>query len=225
MREKGESMLQRIATALRKGGTDTPSGESAPRYTALQWESVDDLRASFTRFLEIAGGEVVFVRSRREFDDWTRNILNARNIVRGVYSTHQHIESIGIVQIFRNAGIELLHAEETAPEQFRVFAESAQLGIGTAQAGFADCGAILVASSKQEPRTLSLLPEMHIALLREEDLYPSMSDYTGELHRYLSEAQSSAFTLIGGPSKTADIEKTLVQGVHGPRSFLVAILA
>jgi L-lactate dehydrogenase complex protein LldG len=57
-----------------------------------------------------------------------------------------------------------------------------------------------------------LLPEIHIALLREQEIYENLAQVLN-----LEEVKaSSVAVLISGPSRTADIEMTLTIGVHGP---------
>jgi len=70
------------------------------------------------------------------------------------------------------------------------------------------------------PQTASLLPEIHLAVLRAEDIYETLP----EVLRLACRAPASSLVLISGPSRTADIEMTLTIGVHGPRqvhTFLV----
>jgi L-lactate dehydrogenase complex protein LldG len=68
--------------------------------------------------------------------------------------------------------------------------------------------------------TASLLPEVHIALLHEKDLYKSLPDVIG-----CSELRdASAGIIISGPSRTADIEMTLTIGVHGPGVLHVILI-
>lgn len=85
-------------------------------------------------------------------------------------------------------------------------------GITGAQAGVADSGTLVLASGPGRPQTSSLLPEIHIALLRKENIYKN-------LHQVLNLPifrEASYVSLISGPSRTADIEMTLTIGVHGP---------
>lgn len=66
---------------------------------------------------------------------------------------------------------------------------------------------------EQEPRLMSLVPPVHIAVLKAE-----------KIHDTLAEAMPTNLLLISGPSKTADIELTLAFGVHGPKELIVFIL-
>lgn len=94
---------------------------------------------------------------------------------------------------------------------------SIQVGLTGALAGVAETGTLVLPSGAGRPQTASLLPEVHIAVLKTEDIYETLLEVLElrELH------QASAVDLISGPSRTADIEMTLTIGVHGPREVHV----
>ncbi len=100
----------------------------------------------------------------------------------------------------------------------------ADFGITVAHAGLADSGAIVVSSSQKESRSVSLLPIEHVALLPASRILPSLSQAAALFTELQSGEGSSAVTLIGGPSKTADIEKVLVTGIHGPAVFTIIVI-
>ena len=97
-------------------------------------------------------------------------------------------------------------------------------GITLASGAVAESGAIIARASAEEPRSISLLPLHHIALVTEETIFATLTDAAGTIRDLAGEGGSSAVTLIGGPSKTADIEKVLVTGMHGPKRFTVLII-
>lgn len=94
-------------------------------------------------------------------------------------------------------------------------------GITTTLGGIADRGALVLWPTPQEPRLLSLVPPIHIAVLDAETIYSSFTD-TIEGQNWSHGMPTNAL-LISGPSKTADIEFTLVFGVHGPKELVVII--
>ncbi len=101
---------------------------------------------------------------------------------------------------------------------------SRHIGIGRACAGFADSGAVCVRMSPRESRALSLLVETHIAVLSTSAIHPSIQGWSADLAALLARDELRTAVLVGGPSKTADIEKVLVTGVHGPGTFIVCLL-
>ena len=85
-------------------------------------------------------------------------------------------------------------------------------GLTGASAGIADTGSLLLLSGPGRSLTASLLPQIHIALLRENDIFENLD----EVLQQIDIMQAPAAILITGPSRTADIEMTLTIGVHGP---------
>jgi len=90
-------------------------------------------------------------------------------------------------------------------------------GITGASAGAAHSASLLLTAAPGHPLTASLLPEIHIAVVKAADLYPHVSDLLAleEVRR------ASNAVLVSGPSRTADIEMSLTIGVHGPREIHV----
>jgi L-lactate dehydrogenase complex protein LldG len=102
----------------------------------------------------------------------------------------------------------------------RLFAVDAAV---TAAAGaVADTGALILRPTAAEPRLMSLVPPIHIAVLRAEDIFASLAD---AMHAGNWPADMPTnMLLISGPSKTADIELILAFGVHGPKELIVLVL-
>ncbi|MFO7786133.1 MAG: LutC/YkgG family protein [Thermodesulfobacteriota bacterium] len=101
----------------------------------------------------------------------------------------------------------------------------ADAGITGADFGLADTGSLVLLSSPKKSRSASLLPPVHIALLPASRILPHLPALLNELPQDPRAAldRGSAVTLITGTSKTADIELTLVRGVHGPGEVHVII--
>ncbi len=94
-------------------------------------------------------------------------------------------------------------------------------GITTTMGGIADRGALILWPTQQEPRLISLVPPIHIAVLDAETIYGSFSEAIKEQN--WSQGMPTNVILVSGPSKTADIEFTLIFGVHGPKELVVII--
>jgi L-lactate dehydrogenase complex protein LldF len=105
--------------------------------------------------------------------------------------------------LLHNAGIKVTY--EADPQ--------ITVGVTKARVGLADTGSILEAD---EELLGSLLPEIHIAVLKSSDILPSLPDA-------MSLIQNKNAVFITGPSRTADIEMTLTIGVHGPRELHVFV--
>jgi L-lactate dehydrogenase complex protein LldG len=100
-------------------------------------------------------------------------------------------------------------------------------GVTSAQWGIAETGTLVLESAREQNRLASLVPRVLIAILRAENVCETLGE---ALERVRSpdaagELASRAITLITGPSRTSDIELTLVIGVHGPQELHVILLS
>ena len=95
-------------------------------------------------------------------------------------------------------------------------ADGDEVGATRVLAAAADTGALLQVSDGGHSLTLSLLPPLHLAVLRAEDILADMESVWARMFVLHPEVPPRAACLITGPSRTADIEQTLVLGAHGP---------
>jgi len=98
-----------------------------------------------------------------------------------------------------------------------------EVGLTRCEALIARSGSVLVSSSCYSGRLLNVFPPVHIVVARASNLVPFIENAIAHLkQKYVNNMPSQA-TIITGPSRTADIEKTLVMGAHGPKELLVLI--
>lgn len=92
-------------------------------------------------------------------------------------------------------------------------------------AGVAETGAVAVTSGAKYPVSLGLLPDRHIFVLKVDEITGGYED-VWRLARDAKDNQgvARAVNLIGGPSRTGDIEATLVMGAHGPRTVHIILI-
>ena len=108
--------------------------------------------------------------------------------------------------------------EDLKPQLF----ESIEAGLTTTRGAIAETGSLILWPTADEPRTLSLVPHIHIALLRTDALYDTFLQAMRE--QGWAQAMPTNVLLVSGPSKTADIEQTLAYGVHGPKRLVVLVV-
>jgi L-lactate dehydrogenase complex protein LldG len=95
-------------------------------------------------------------------------------------------------------------------------------GVTGSAAGIADTGTLVLLPGANEPRTLSLVPPVHVAVLRASTLYaglPAVMRALAPQHE-----MPTNLLLVTGPSKTADIQQTLAYGAHGPRELVIVLV-
>lgn len=97
----------------------------------------------------------------------------------------------------------------------------AEIGVTGCDGAIAETGSLVLLSGRGRSRAVSLLPPVHLALVRPEDLYFSMGEFFARADGRLGE--EACCTFVTGPSRTADIELTLTLGVHGPGKVIVVV--
>jgi L-lactate dehydrogenase complex protein LldG len=104
------------------------------------------------------------------------------------------------------------------------FQAQAAVGLTSCEALVARTGSILVAPATASGRRLSIYPDQHLVLARPSQVVAEIGDaLRGAKSRYGTQLPSM-LSLTTGPSRTADIEKTLVLGAHGPRRLSLFLL-
>lgn len=100
----------------------------------------------------------------------------------------------------------------------RNFAATARIGVAFAEYGLTESGGVVLYSSAQNGRSVSLLPEVSIIVLEKSKILPRVAQLAEILHikAQHGERMPSCINIISGPSSTADIELVKVVGVHGP---------
>ena len=96
-----------------------------------------------------------------------------------------------------------------------------EVGITRAQAAIAETGTLVLDSSCERNRLVSVVPPVHIVIVAASRIYPTLADVLAMLQS--GKEVSPAITFITGPSRTADIELTLTIGVHGPQELYVVV--
>ncbi len=89
-------------------------------------------------------------------------------------------------------------------------------------AGVADTGTLVLRPGPGEPRTMSLVPPVHVAVLRASRLYASLPAAMAALQPQAD--MPTNLLLVTGPSKTADIQQVLAYGAHGPKELIIVLI-
>ena len=186
--------------------TEKFSPGEIPRETSAPDISGSDLVERFSEELLLLGGQVIVIKEN-ELPEVLIALLRERKIDR--VQAWDQVPGLDLDRLSQ-AGIAV---EQEADESIKA-------GITGALGGIAETGTLLIPAGQGQPLSASLLPEIHIAVLRAGVLVAS-------LERALSLPEVSdgpGTVLVSGPSRTADIEMTLTIGVHGPGELHVFIL-
>ena len=94
--------------------------------------------------------------------------------------------------------------------------------ITTTRGGIAETGSLILWTTPDEPRLMSLIPPIHIVVLHADNIYNTFWEVVNK-EQWSSGMPTNAL-LVSGPSKTADIEQTLVYGIHGCKELVVLLI-
>ena len=237
-----DEILSRVKNALGKGdathgprqaghahgsGAASPLPDHSP-LSASQIQSINEqqrpaLIQQFAAALSLAGGRFTAADNPQAVGNAIAGIaadLKARQAV-GWHSSW--LQQLGIPACLNEAGVEFItDAERTDKADFIREAAAAAIGITAVDYALADSGTLCLLAGKNQSRTSSLLPTVHVAVLQPQQIIRGLDDLFALLPTEQG-AMSSAITFITGPSRTADIELTLVVGVHGPQQLHVIL--
>lgn len=125
---------------------------------------------------------------------------------------------LDLAQLLRHYGCEVV------ADHFRSAAPVAAAGVTGANFALADTGTVVLDSTDEPLRLASTFPERHFVLLDPKKILPDVRS-AASLIRALHQRRSPDFiAFITGPSRTADIERVLTIGVHGPRELHILLL-
>lgn len=199
--------------------TATEGRVSQPRFEPLQqsWER-------FQKELDGVSGRFHLAKDVDSAREIVRAVLKEHSIRSAMRWEHQLLESMRLDELLADAGVEIFSTQ--ADQAFFERAARADIGISAAHAVLVESGTIVVKASAGQERSVSLLPPVHLAVVKNDQRMESVLDLPPFLRglRDQDGRLPSAFHLITGPSRTADIEITIVLGVHGPRVLHVLAL-
>ncbi len=207
-----DEILRSVRTALGRDGTEAPPIPPPVRLRVPE-VALDARLASFTARLEALAGRVWRVPTPQNAGAWVSRELGSRTAVASNAPFLQECGITGLPNV--TSGIE-------DRDKLRDVCATADVGITSADYVLADTGTLVMLSSPQEARLVSLLPPAHIAVVPCDRILTGLDQLFTLLPGPAS--ASSSMVLITGPSRTADIEQILVRGVHGPGQISVVLV-
>jgi len=222
-----DQILARVATNLRRGwGAGTAHAHRTPPRATPEAPSSMPPRERFTRELEAVAGRVHAVRSDADAVEAVLGICAERRApcVLAWYEEYVGLAGLRHALFDGKVGYDTGWLPDGEPARAERLASLGRIAVGVtgADAAIAESGTIVLLSGPGRPRLASLLPPVHVAVLREDRLYASLPDLLAARPRLSDEG--SNLVLITGPSRTADIEMTLTRGVHGPAEVHVVLV-
>ena len=212
MSESRTRILERLR-ANRPTATAPPAAYRKP----LGWDREQRI-AAFTERMQAVRGEVYRLARGTELD-WLTRELPARGLGRvlvGSSALGDHLAAA------LPRGVSVMRYAEPVDTWKPALFNEVDVAITTARAGLAESGSLVLWPDADEPRLMSLVPPVHVALLDAERLYENFAEAIAA-ERWAEGMPTNAL-LVSGPSKTADIEQTLAYGIHGPKQLITLLL-
>ncbi len=202
-----EKLLKKIRQALlEKRDNPYPNLENLPHYAP------DDelLEVVFAEQFTAVSGQFDFCEDEFQFIESLLTLAEERNW-RKIYCWEPALQAI------------LKQYEYPFFETDKDF-EQAEVGFTLCEALVARNGSILLSNANMAGRRLSIYPPVHIVLAYTSQLVPDLKDAFALIKQKYGNNMPSMISTVTGPSRTADIEKTLVLGAHGPKELFVFLL-
>lgn len=145
-----------------------------------------------------------------EIESVLKTLIADQNIRKATVWNTQNLQQLKISNHLASLGIELI-----SPNAGKHEMAQCDLGITESDYLLPETGTIVLSSSAEKPRAVSLLPRVHLAIVRPEML-------RADMHQVFAETKNRNYLVfITGASRTADIELTTTLGVHGPKNLFV----
>lgn len=136
---------------------------------------------------------------------------------------HPLIRQLNLTEVLKDTGIPVAFPDQTQSggrEKQRQWILDAYIGITSADFCLADSATLVLKTRAGQDRSVSLVPSIHVAVIDLSQILGRLKELYYILDNdpeHLKEGLTPCLSFITGPSKTADIEATMVHGAHGPR--------
>lgn len=203
-----EKVLKKVRAAL--------INKSRLEYSAIDFESniypepEDPLELVFAQQFSDIGGQFIFCENEEDFC-YNVNALTTDESFGKIWCGETEIQ-----ELLKEARVPFLSSSDEMI--------AADTTITGCEFLVARTGSILVSSKQLSGRRAPVYPHQHIVVAKTSQLIFNLKDALKELKAKYEDGMPSLVSMISGPSRTADIEKTLVQGAHGPKEIYVFLI-
>ncbi len=218
-----DDVMARVRKALGKVGRDEPGLASAEAYLAQRAQGPRPAQA----------GDLVerFMRRARDMESTVERIAD-RNEIPAQVARYLREAQLSLASSGQKANEGVCWPELAALDwigaglkiEARPAIGSDRLGITGVFCAIAETGTMVILSGAETPTATMLLPETHVAVVRADRIVAGMEDAFALIRRERGELPR-AVNLISGPSRTGDIEQTIVLGAHGPYRVHILVVS
>jgi L-lactate dehydrogenase complex protein LldG len=203
-----EKILKKVRAALTKRRDFVPEPNNAEVFNK---SSESDLSIVFAESFIRAKGEFFFCENISEFENSIRLLIKSRGF-ENIYAWEKELEP-------------LLLKSKISFKQDDVDFLNANVGITTCEYLIARTGSMILSSKSASGRRLGIYPPVHIVIANTSQIVDDIRDGLSSMKaKYKETGLPSMISMVTGPSRTSDIEKTLVMGAHGPKELILFLI-
>jgi L-lactate dehydrogenase complex protein LldG len=203
-----EKVLKKIRSALLdKNENPYPSLDTE---SDIYQDSNEEMDITFAKAFTLAGGKFIYCENEADFKSNMESLI-AENHWNTIYCFDPEIDK-------------MLPKNEIQISSDESAVENATTGITSCEFLIARLGSIMVTSNQTSGRRLNILPDTHLVVGKISQIVPDIKDALNLVREKYSQRLPSMISFITGPSRTADIEKTLVMGAHGPKELYLFLI-
>jgi L-lactate dehydrogenase complex protein LldG len=203
-----EKILKKVRKALINHKPAMPEPDFNSDVFARSPET--DLSVVFAGNFVAAKGEFIYCEDLADFESSIAALVKSRGLEK-IFVWEKDLEEMLIKAKVPVTG----HEEDFL---------NANIGITGCENLIARTGSLLVSSWNSGGRRLGIYPPVHIVIAYSSQIVEDIKDGLSAVRQKYKDAMPSMISLITGPSRTSDIEKTLVMGAHGPRELILFLI-
>ena len=177
-----------------------PASQPLPVLEQLQPVMYEDVATKFIETFSSIGGQVILVNSMEDADIFIAGNFSSTNIISNIPT-------------IKNAA---LLDKNIDPHEL----ENMELAILPAQFGVAENGAVWMTEKEMGVRALPFICQQLAVVLHKKDIVSNMQ----QAYDIVDNSSYGFAAFVAGPSKTADIEQSLVLGAHGPKGMIIFLV-
>lgn len=212
-----EAFLARVSSRVLKA--ELPSAPAVKPHKPVEGEA--DLIELFRNRAQLVNTVVHGPMARHSVPRAVAGVAAGHEIE--TFATWDDLPAPGVASALAAEGWHRAHHDAADDGGFdRTPMADVDFGVTGSSAGLAESGSVVLRHHSGRSRLVSALPAVHVALVRVDRIYKSLSDWA---RLYPDALEGTAnLVIVTGPSRTADIEQHLNLGVHGPKHVHVVLI-
>ena len=160
---------------------------------------------------------------RKQIAMWRHPLLESLNLVAALADQNVPLHIAAF-----EADVDTARSDDRQRERIRKNVIDSYIGITSADFCMAETATLVMRTRPGQARSVSLVPSIHVAVITADQIISDLKELYALLEwhpDFQEEGLTNCMTFISGPSKTADVEATMVHGAHGPREVHVYVIA